>query len=104
MRQPPKKIQVPFLQDGNMSEDYHSWNSNLILKDNYEFEDELIFDRLIPRRAGTKFFFRSCKNGLEYYMFPTEAEQSIPLMDFGRLVGKFTFVKRSKSFGIKLVT
>jgi hypothetical protein len=101
LKRPP--IQVPFDKDGNMMEDYRPWMKNSTVKDNYEFYDTLRFVKFIFARAGTKFIFQGESNGKKYYVFQTEMEKMIPLMKFGVITGRFTFVKRSTAFGLKMV-
>jgi hypothetical protein len=101
LKRPP--IQVPFDKDGNMMEDHQPWMQNSTVKDNFEFSDCLRFVKFTFARAGTKFIFESVNTGKRYYVFQTEMEKMIPLMVRGTLQGRFTFVKRSTAFGIKMV-
>lgn len=102
-RLPKKIIEVPFDKDDNMMEASYAWHNNVTWKDNYEFDATLRFVSFSYARAGTKYLFEDVDNGARYYVFTTEMEKMIPLMDKGILDGKFTFVKRSTAFGIKLV-
>lgn len=94
---------IPFDEDGNMMTFTDSWCRSHEDKDNYEWEDELVYTDYSKGRSAVNFEFTSRKTGKIYSMFLSDFCRSIVLLDEAVLKGKFTFVKRGSNFGVKLI-
>lgn len=122
-----KELFIPFNRNGNML-DYSYWGISEEEKEickengkvehyfgngeiaevfvpNFEFEDELVFEKFSRGRSSVKAHFISCTNDKRYEMF---------ISDFGdvireghligdRIMGKFSFVKKGQNYGVVLL-
>lgn len=98
-----KEIKIPFLDGNLLRYEYPHHHDKIEYKDNYEFKDKLAYTGYGRGRSAAYFRFTSLRNKKTYYMFMTDMDDCIPLMMHGMIEGTFTFTKRGKNFGIKLV-
>lgn len=73
-----------------------------IWKDNYEFEATLTFKEFRRGRSAFNAYFID-GDGMQYSMFLTDFTDCIPIMNRGRVAGRFTFCKRGANYGLRLV-
>lgn len=71
-------------------------------EENYQFEDIITYEGYARGRSAAYFFFKGT-NDERYYVFLTDFDLMIPFMVKGTVKGKFTFTKRGKNYGIKLL-
>lgn len=71
-------------------------------KDNYVFTDTLEFVDYERDRSAFNFIFKD-SNGSRYHMFLKESIRVIPLLNYGKITGSWTFVKRGTCYGIIMV-
>lgn len=99
--------QIPFDSKGNQLSYVDEWmikNGRAILKDNEEFEETLTYSGYGRGRSSATIHFKDAKNN-EYSMFLSDFDE---LMRSGKLSGnqikaKWTFAKKGRNFGIKMV-
>lgn len=94
---------IPFDENGNMMTYTDSWCTSHELKDNFEWEDELVYTDYSKGRSAVNFEFTSRKTGKIYNMFLSDFCRNIIFLEDGKLKGKFTFIKRGSNFGIMKV-
>lgn len=94
---------VPFDEGGNLMDwttgendpDVREW------RENSEWSDTLTFTHASRGRSACHFHWKG-KDGASYNMFLTDFESSVYFIEFGKLSGHFTFVKRGANYGVKL--
>ena len=74
---------------------------NLHWKDNYEFTDTLKYSGFTRGTSSCTIKFKSINDNKEYVMFMIDLNNCIDKLIEGKLIGKFTFVKRGANYGIK---
>lgn len=92
--------QVPFDADGNQ-QDYPGWRGTE-WRDNFEFEDFLAYKNYGRGRSSITFTMER-SNGGTVSVFVSDFDDMLPHMTFGKLHGRFTFVKKGQNYGCKLV-
>jgi hypothetical protein len=93
---------IPFL-DGDQQHYAEPWHGSRInWKPNFEFTDELVYQGYSRGRSAAYFNF-SRQNGKTVTMFLKDFEEAIHFMEFGRMKGKFTFVKRGMNYGARRI-
>lgn len=97
-----KQIQIPFDENGNqLSYPYYGH----IMKDNYEFEDDLQIIDVERGRSACIFIAHSKNTGKKYKLFLSSMLEIInnTNMHYGEFSGKFTFIKRGAKYSLKLL-
>ena len=71
--------------------------------DNHGFDATLTFDGYYRGRSAGGFRFKD--NLYTYYMFMKDIDQLIKgrVLEYGKVTGTWTFIKRGMNYGIKLV-
>lgn len=85
----------------NESDRWYRDISSFEMRENWVFEDQLEFTGFGTKN---KVMFKSLSDGNEYQAFLTEFASMIPHMTGVLIYGKFTFIKRCRDYGIKLVS
>lgn len=97
-----KKIgdyKIPFDDDGNQLE--YAYGAKVMI-DNHEFDDVLTYQTYSRGMSSvTAIFARS--NGGRLSMFMTDFNEVVPHMVKGKIHGRFTFSKRGKNYGVRLL-
>ena len=114
--------QIPFLQNGNMAKYGHD-RDIVEWKDNFEFSTAINFDRFERGRSAAHAIFESAdlsvhyrglssqqsyeqkvpKEGFVYQVFLTDLADMMRHMNSCSVEGIFTFCKRGRNYGVKLV-
>jgi hypothetical protein len=113
-----KTWRIPFKADGSVmryaindpnsrhaSGPEHKWHPDYAdqWRDNFEFTASMHFVEFKRGRSAAYAVFQTSKDET-YYMFLSDLEKAIPLLDKGFLLKKvFTFSKRGQNYGIKVV-
>lgn len=98
------QYQIPFDKNGNQLEYYNLYNNSFpTLQDNYEFNDTLLYQTYGRGRSSITFVFKRQSTGKNVSMFVSDLHNAIPYLRNGCLSGKFTFVKKGRNYGCKLV-
>ena len=71
--------------------------------ENHTFNGWLTFMYMQKANNKIKYVFSSHDGTKKYQMFPEDLEPMINHIDRGKVAGSFEFVKRGKSYGIRLV-
>lgn len=96
-------IKVPFDKNGNqLSYDSYSCDRHL---DNYMFTDTLLITSVRRGRSSVHFILKDIRGEREYSMFLTDMLDLICSTGIckGIVSGTWTFCKRGKNFGLKMV-
>lgn len=96
-----KEIKIPTDKNDNMLRLDNLRTENHIK--NYEWKDILNYEGYDKEGNATYFAFTSTLTHKKYYMFTTDFDKCVKKMNCGNITGTFTFVKRGKNYGIKLV-
>lgn len=97
--------QIPFdNEDGNQLHypETYFMGKKLVWKDNYTFEDTLIYKGYSRGRSAAYFNFRNIA-GKTFTMFLKDFDHAIKHMVNGAFSGTFTFTKRGQNYGVKLI-
>lgn len=94
--------QIPLDGNGNMVQYQYDIKVDKMV-DNFEWIDLLCYEGYGRGRSAAYFMFRSQTTEKRYYVFMTDFDKMIPLMMNGFVQAKFTFVKRGRNYGIKMV-
>lgn len=94
--------QIPFDKHGNQM-DYEGWRDEFEMRDNFQFSDELVFEKYGRGRSSVTFTMRRKSNGKTVSFFVSDFTDIVPKMVSGRIAGEFTFVKKGQNYGCKLV-
>lgn len=99
------KYQIPFDKDGNLVNYPDNWSmrDGGEWKDNFEFGSELIYCGYSRGQSSALIKFKCVYTNKKYYMFLSDFDNAVNLMKFGHIAGNFTFVKKGRNYGIKLV-
>ena len=103
-----KEFLVPFYKNsGNMANmlDGVTTEADVIWKENYEFEDTMIVDRCSRGQSTVSFDLISKSTGIKYNTFMVDMFDLITKVNInkGVISGKWTFTKRGKSYGLKMI-
>lgn len=93
---------VPFNKNGDQLH-YEGDSYPPIWKDNFEFDDVLVFKGMHRGRSAAYFAFTRKSNGKTVTVFMRDAIDMFPYMVRGEVVGKFTFCKRGQNYGCRVV-
>lgn len=74
-----------------------------IIRDNYEFDTELTFVQYGRGMSSITFEFVDDATDRKYSMFVSDFSLIVPKLVKGKLKGRFTFCKKGKNFGIKML-
>lgn len=79
--------------------------NDIVWKENYEFEDTLELTGMSRGRSAANFNLKSTTDGKDYNLFMTDTVDLIrnSTINKGKIAGKWTFCKRGKNYGIKIV-
>jgi hypothetical protein len=82
-----------------------SWSTtgDIELKDNFTFEDVLVYDNFARGRSAAYLIFKSKNDGKTYYMFLKDLHDAMKYLIQGQLHGQFTFCKRGENYGVKFL-
>ena len=100
-----KEIKVPFDKNGNMlnyapTDGYYGVKSDVEWRDNKPFLATLVFKHITKGRSAVRGIFEEEGTGHQYTMFLTELQETIPLLEFGKITSKFRVVKRGANYGV----
>ena len=100
-----RKYKIPFDANGSQLHYAENWEHNVLWKDNYEFEDTLVFVSMQRGQSAAYFNLVSKTTDKCYTMFMKDIIEVIRncRIDKGEIVGKWTFTKRGQNYGIALV-
>ena len=113
MSKTKSSYQIPFLESGNMAKYDH--DSNIVeWKDNFEFFDHINFLNFVRGRSAAHAIFEgvasqswggalNVSQGRRYVVFLTDLGKMLPHFVQGTVSGTFTFCKRGRNYGVKLV-
>lgn len=92
------QYQIPFDTKGNQLSYVDTyWGRDAIMKDNYEFEDTLVYSGYGRGRSSVTMDFKSKTDEKNYSMFISDFDSVVSEMVNGEVKGKFTFVKKGKT-------
>lgn len=100
-----KKIgqyKIPFYKGNHLG--YEPEYIDVEWRGNYEFEDTLTYEGFGRGRSSVRLYFKGA-NGDEYEMFMKDFDEIMKSgkIKGGKISGKWTFVKRGRNYGIKMV-
>lgn len=72
-------------------------------RDNFEFEDVLVFDRCERGRSAATFHFTRESDGTKVEFMMKELTRCFPYFKDGKIYGRFTFVKRGANFSCSVI-
>jgi hypothetical protein len=101
-----KVLKIPFDEHGYfVSYPGINFHERYEWKPNYVFEDELQFLGFYRGRSSAGITFESKKHKSQYTMFLIDFKDLIlnNLVEFGKIQGKWTFVKRGTNFGVRFL-
>jgi hypothetical protein len=100
-----QNITVPFDKDGNLIYDVKNADMDKVIwKDNFTFQDVLLFQSAEKGNSRMRLIFRSRLNHKTYSMFMVDMEDMLHKKNIvnGEVYGKWSFVKRGLFFGITM--
>lgn len=102
------KYQIPFDEKGNQLSYPDHWmngyqNKEVIFKDNFEFEDSIVFVEFQRGRSSTIAKFHRLSTNTYITAFVSDMKDLIINMRYGQINGKFTFVKKGQNYGFKII-
>ena len=96
---------IPFDDDGNMCRDgYYFPEEERHYKDNHIFEGSLKFIGYGNARSGSSYFRFKSSSGRIVYMFVSDFNDIVCRMVKGTIKGPFTYTKKNKNYGVKLIS
>lgn len=107
MAKAKKIIEVPFDSSGQMLRRcYRSYATNVTFAVAPDFEDIIQFQSIQRTSSSNYAVFKSKTSVKKYYMFMKDFEKMIQtqVLKLGIISGKFTFVQRGVSFGIRITS
>ena len=90
--------------EGDQLTYYDAWDKNVELRPNEVFADTLEYVTYHRGRSSALFEFKRLSTRTNVFMFMTDIDDIIPLMVGGKLGGTFTFCKRGKNYGVKMLS
>lgn len=97
-----KPYQIPFDENGNQI-DWEGWSSTE-WRDNYQFEATLTYRSYGRGRSSVTFYWNDA-DGHSYTMFLSDLDDILSKgkLDGNCVTGRWTFVKKGSSYGVKLI-
>ncbi len=95
--------QVPFDVSSGKPLYYGGSGTNTIWRDNFEFQDTLVFSGFTRGRSAVHAHFKSKTNSTSFVVFLSDLAKMIPNLVGGVAEGKFTFCKRGSNYGLKMI-
>lgn len=100
------QYQIPFDKQGNLQEAVYGWNrADVVWKDNYKFQDELMYNGYSRGNSSCHINFKSATDNREYHMTIGDFHECIMNNLFAdkRIKAEFTFAKRGTHYMMTVV-
>lgn len=104
-----KIIEIPFDSSGQMLRRAYriqAATTHINYNQSYEFEDTLQFVKIGRTSSSNYAIMQSKSSNKKYFMFMKDFEHMLQtqILKLGYITGKFTFVQRGVSYGIKVIS